>query len=233
MSVAPLSQAEEALPQADKAEFTRNLQQYFPQIKPDSVSYSPVSGLYEVIVGPRVYYLSRDARYLVTANIIDLKDGANLTKPRMQMARRDVLERMGEGKMIIFSPAKPQYLISAFTDIDCGYCRKMHSQIKEYNKLGIGIRYMFYPRAGMGSESYKTAISVWCNQDRKKAFTDAKAGRKIESKSCDNPITEHMKLVQQMGLRGTPALVLPSGELVESYIPPAELLKLLRSRESQ
>jgi thiol:disulfide interchange protein DsbC len=223
-----VKQQPEKIEKSAESEFTRKLQQYFPKIKPDSVRPSPVKGLYEVIIGPRVYYLSQDARYLVPANIIDLQAGINLTKPRMQMARLNALEGIGEDNMITFSPAKPEYIITVFTDIDCAYCRKMHSQIEDYNKLGIAIRYLFYPRAGMGSESYKTAMSVWCNKDRKKAFTDAKAGKKITFKACDNPISTHMKLVQQMELRGTPALLLPSGELIESYIPPAELLKLLR-----
>jgi thiol:disulfide interchange protein DsbC len=236
LSVAAMSQADEEQQQpekSEKSEFTQKLQQYFPNIKPDSVRPSPVNGLYEVIIGPRVYYLSQDARYLVPASIIDLQAGINLTKPRVHMARLGALERIGEDNMITFSPAEPEYIITAFTDIDCVYCRKMHSQIKDYNKLGIAIRYLFYPRAGMGSKSYKTSMSVWCNKDRKKAFTDAKAGKEITFKSCENPISAHMKLVQQMELRGTPALLLPSGELIESYIPPAELLKLLRSRASK
>ena len=197
LSVAAMSQADEQKLQAEnseKSEFTRKLQQYFPKIKPDSVRPSPVNGLYEVIIGPRVYYLSQDARYLVSANIIDLQAGINLTKPRMQMARLDALERIGEDNMVTFSPAKPEYIVTAFTDIDCVYCRKMHSQIKDYNKLGIAIRYLFYPRAGMGSKSYKTAMSVWCNKERKKAFTDAKAGKEITFQACDNPISAHMKL---------------------------------------
>lgn len=233
LSAMALAQAEEAnreLTKAEKAEFIKNLKQFFPNIQPDTINPSPVNGLYEVIIGPRVYYLSPDARYLVSANIIDLKAGSNLTKPRLYMARKNALKQIGVDNMIVFSPEKPEYTVTAFTDIDCVYCRKMHGQINEYNKLGIAIRYLFFPRAGMDSASYKTAMSVWCSDKRKQTFTDAKAGKKIESKSCDNPIVKHMQLVQQMELRGTPALVLPSGELIESYIPPAELLSLLRSR---
>ncbi len=233
LSVASTSMAEEAQQQPDIFKFTQNLQQYVPSIKPDSVKLSPVSGLYEVIVGPKVYYISPDARYLMTASIIDLKAGKNLTMPKVYKARQDALDGIGEANMITFYPEKPEFIVTAFTDIDCGYCRKMHNEMGEYNKLGIGIRYLFYPRAGIGSASFKTARSVWCQKDQKKALTDAKAGKKIESKDCKNPLEDHMQLVKQLGLRGTPALILPSGELIESYIPAAELQKLLRSRASK
>lgn len=212
------------------AEFSQKLAEFLPNVKPDSVKKAPIAGLYEVTVGPRVYYFSPDARYLIAANIIDLKAGENLTKPVLQNARKKSLADIGDDNMILFSPKDPKYLLTAFTDIDCSYCRKMHSEIKEYNKLGIGIRYMFYPRAGIGSKSYDKAVSVWCSKDRKAAFTKSKAGAVVPAKTCDNPVKEHMGLVRQMELRGTPALVLPSGELIESYIPPADLVKLLRER---
>ena len=242
LSVAAMSQADDQQQQpekveksdkSDKSEFLRNLQQYFPSVKPDSVRPSPVKGLYEIIIGPNVYYISQDARFLMSTNIIDLQNRANLTRPVKQKARNDAFARIGEENMIIFSPEKPEFTITAFTDIDCVYCRKMHSEVKQYNELGIAIRYMFFPAAGMGSESYKKAVSVWCSKDRKKALTDAKAGVAITFKSCDNPISEHMQLVQKLELRGTPALLLPPGELVESYIPPAQLSKLLRSWRSR
>ncbi len=223
-------QAAEAKQSTLNPEFNKELAKYFPNVSPDSVQETPIKGLYEVLIGPRVYYFSPDARYLMAANIIDLKSGVNLTKPRLYKARQTALEQIGEENMIIFSPEKPEYTLTAFTDVDCVYCRKMHSQIKEYNKLGIAIRYLFFPRAGIGSGSHKIAVSIWCDKDRKATFTKAKAGEKIADKSCDNPIEDHIKLVRQMELRGTPALLLPSGELIESYIPPAELLKLLRSK---
>jgi len=213
------------------AQFTKALAKYFPNVSPDSVTQTPISGLYEVLIGPRVYYFSPDARYLMAANIIDLKDGVNLTKPILLKARQNALKQIGEENMIIFSPEKPKYTLTVFTDIDCVYCRKMHEQMGEYNKLGIAIRYLFFPRAGLGSGSHKTAVSVWCNKDRKDAMTKAKKGVAIPEKSCDNPVGDHIQLVRQMEVRGTPALILPSGELIESYIPPKELLKLLSSKK--
>lgn len=211
---------------------TLQMQKFFPDTQPDKISTTPIAGLYEVILGPKVYYITPDARYLMLANIIDLKNGASLTRPSLLEARLAAVDKLGPQKMISFAPENPKYTLTAFTDIDCGYCRKMHSQMQQYNQLGIAFNYLFYPRTGVGTESYNTAVSVWCNKDRKTAFTQAKAGKKIKSRSCANPVGEHMALVEKLQLRGTPALILPNGDLVESYIPPVELLKLLKSTEN-
>ncbi len=216
--------------QVTDADFRKNLTVYFPGLVPNSVRYTPVEGLYEVIVGARVYYFSKDARYLLDANIMDLKTGKNLTKPSLYAARKGSLDRVGEKNMLIFTPKNPKYTISVFTDLDCVYCRKLHSQMKQYNKLGIAIRYLFFPRAGIGSSSYKKAVSVWCSRDRKKAFTVAASGDVIPEKTCKNPVNEHLALVKQMALTGTPAIIFPDGRLIQSYISPRELLEILNKQ---
>jgi thiol:disulfide interchange protein DsbC len=114
-----------------------------------------------------------------------------------------------------------------FTDIDCGYCRKLHSQIKDYDRQGIQIRYLFYPRAGMDSESARKAEAVWCAKDRHQAMSDAKRGKSVSYRRCDNPVREHYLLGQAVGVTGTPALVLENGELIPGYIPPNRLRRLL------
>lgn len=219
--------------QVTDTDFRKNLAIYFPGLVPNSVRNTPVEGLYEVIVGARVYYFSKDARYLLDANIMDLKTGQNLTKPSLYAARKGSLDRVGEKNMLIFAPKKPKYTISVFTDLDCVYCRKLHSQMKQYNKLGIAIRYLFFPRAGIGSSSYKKAVSVWCSRDRKKAFTVAASGDVIPEKTCKNPVNQHLALVKQMALTGTPAIIFPDGRLIQSYISPRELLKILNKRTSR
>jgi len=209
--------------------FIKNMQKRFANIDVSNVKPAPVAGLYEVIIGAKVYYFSEDARYMLEADIIDMNTRQNITRPVQFKARLSALATIGDENMIIFAPKDPKYVVTAFTDIDCGYCRKMHSQIEEYNKLGIAIRYLFFPRAGLNSGSYKKAVSVWCAADRKQAFSDAKAGKTIEEKTCANPIKEHMAIVKQMEMTGTPALLFANGQMILSYIPPAELLKILKS----
>ena len=191
------------------------------------ISPTPVAGLYEVMLGARVFYVSADGRYLIQGKMTDLETGEDLTEAKVSKARKKAVDAVGEENMIIFGPADARHTITVFTDIDCGYCRKLHSQMKDYNKQGIRIRYLFYPRAGMDSESARKAVAVWCSKDRKKAMSKAKQGKPVEYRECDNPVKEHYLLGQTVGVSGTPALVLENGELVPGYIPPKRLRRIL------
>jgi len=119
-----------------------------------------------------------------------------------------------------------------FTDIDCGFCRRLHSEIGKYNAAGIRIRYLFMPRAGKGSDSYKKAVAVWCAKDRQQAMTDAKAGKDVPAQTCENPVEEHIALADLMGLSGTPTLILPDGELLPGYVPADRLKAMLDEQKA-
>jgi thiol:disulfide interchange protein DsbC len=134
--------------------------------------------------------------------------------------------------MIAFKPKSSKHLVYVFTDIDCGYCRKLHSEIDQYLTEGIEIRYLFFPRAGEGSDSYKKAVSVWCADDRNTALTKAKRGDTIEERQCDNPVDQHLTLGTQMGAAGTPMLVTEKGNILPGYVPAGQLAKIL-AQESE
>ncbi len=193
----------------------------------DAVRETPVPGLFEVVIGPHVYYVSEDGRYLLRGHLIDLETRTDLTEAKQAKARLKALDALGEDNMIIFSPKKPKHTITVFTDIDCAYCRRLHSQIDQYLARGIRVRYLFYPRAGKGSRSYEKAIAVWCAEDRRKALTAAKQGREIEMKTCDHPVDQHMDLAQQFGVTGTPMIVTETGEILPGYVPPETLARHL------
>lgn len=198
-----------------------------PGMKIDAIEQAPIEGFYEVVVGSHVVYVSADGRYMLQGDLIDLKTRLSLTEPRRRAAQRAVIESMGEDKMIVFKPEKVKHKVTVFTDIECGYCRKLHGEIDEYLDAGIEVRYLMYPRAGAGSSAYKKAVAVWCAEDRNGALTDAKAGKSIEMSNCDNPIDEHMELAAALGLRGTPLIVLESGQVQPGYVPAKRLARLL------
>ncbi|MBL8250191.1 MAG: DsbC family protein [Candidatus Competibacter sp.] len=210
------------------------LQAVLEDDKPDSIAPSSIPGLYEVVIGGQVLYLSADGRFAVQGDILDLSAQTNLTDKRRGELRGKALQAVGENNMIVFGPEGPvKNTITVFTDIDCGYCRKMHSQIAEYNKEGIKIRYLWFPREGVGSESYQKAVSVWCAQDRREAMTKAKRGESIETKTCDNPVQAQYDLGQKLGVRGTPSMILETGEMLPGYVPPTQLAQLLAEQRDR
>ena len=205
----------------------KNITKNLAGVSADSIQPSEIKGLYKVSVPPRVFYVSADGLYAVDGSIIDLKAGVNLTELEKQKSVVTAVNSLGEDSMVVFAPDKTKHTVTVFTDIDCGYCRKLHDAVPEYNKFGIKIRYLAYPRAGLGSSSYKKAVSVWCADDRKSAMTKAKSGAKLSEKSCDNPIKAHMEMGSMVGLRGTPALVLDDGRVIPGFVPPARLSSIL------
>ena len=183
--------------------------------------------LYEALVGGEIVYFSKDGRYVFQGDIIDIESRQNITENKRRGLKKEEIDSFNEADMIIFEAEKTKHTLTVFTDIDCGYCRKLHQQISEYNALGIKVRYMAFPRSGLDSESFDKAVSVWCADDRKQAMTDAKSGSSIKVNSCDNPIKDHFEAGRRLGITGTPALFLESGELLPGYIPPMRLIQIL------
>lgn len=207
----------------------RALNKSMPTLKIDSVKLSEAKGLYEVAVGANILYVSEDGKYLLQGHLIDIEARKDLTEVKLADTRKLAIEKLGEEQMIIFKPEKNKYTVSVFTDIDCGYCRKLHSEMDQYMAEGISIQYLFYPRAGKGSDSYNKAVSVWCADDRNAALTAAKKGESAETKTCDNPIDEHMQLGVEFEARGTPMIVTEKGNIFPGYVPAKQLAKALAS----
>jgi thiol:disulfide interchange protein DsbC len=193
----------------------------------DSIKASPIPGYREVAIGGKVVYVSADGRYLMQGSLVELATRDNLTEISEGALRRGVLDAVPRNRRIVFSPAKPKYRITVFTDIDCGYCRKLHAQIGEYMKAGISVEYLFFPRAGIGSESFNKAVSVWCAADQRKALTDAKLDKPIPKRTCANPVTMDYALGQRVGVDGTPAIFAADGTQLGGYLPPQEMVARL------
>ncbi|MGZ4991927.1 MAG: DsbC family protein, partial [Methylobacter sp.] len=202
---------------ADENAIRQALTKSIPSIKVGSVKPSEISGLYEVTVGGNIFYASDDGKYLIQGHLVDIAARTDLTEEKLGGARKQALEKLGQDKMIVFKPKESKYTVSIFTDIDCGYCRKLHSEIDQYMAQGITIQYLFFPRAGKGSDSYNKAISVWCADDRKAALTAAKKGDTPPAKTCTNPVDEHMQLAEDFEVKGTPMIVTEKGNIFPGY----------------
>lgn len=216
---------------AEKPEIATVRQQLGQMLPPgmaiDAITATQHGGLYEVVVGSEVFYVTADGRYMLNGDLIDLKSQKNLSETRRNGMRKQLLDTVAEKDMIIYGPASARHTITVFTDIDCGYCRKLHSEIDSYLQLGFRVRYLAYPRAGIGSDSYHKAVSVWCAKDRNQALTQAKAGASPETRQCDNPVAEEFSLGERMGVRGTPTIVLEDGRVIPGYVPAGRLLKII------
>ena len=202
----------------------------FPGAKPADFRPSQVAGIYEYAQGADILYVSADGKYAFVGDLFDVAKEANLSEARRREARRQLMSAVPESQMLVFSPKQPRHTVTVFTDIDCGYCRKLHGEIARYNELGIRVRYLFYPRTGPDTESWDKAVAVWCSPDRNDSLTRAKRGETIRAAKCaSSPVARDYELGQEMGLQGTPAIVLASGEMLPGYVPPAMLARRLET----
>ncbi len=199
----------------------------FPELSAASIKPGPVSGLYEISFDAKVFYATSDGKYLMMGDLVDIGTHANLTEERRAAVRVRLLDEVGEENMIVIGPAKAKRTLTVFTDVDCPYCAKFHLEVPTLNKQGVKVRYLFYPRAGLQSESYKRMVAVWCASDRVKAIGIAKAGGKLDMKTCPNPVENHYRLGERLDVNGTPTIFVDNGKVFPGYIPAPRLLSML------
>jgi thiol:disulfide interchange protein DsbC len=216
--------------QADAKRIKEALAQVIPGQNPDSIKPAPVGGMYEVSYGTQVFYVSADGRYVISGDLVDLKGQVNLTEQRRADFRRAAMDKISADAIVYAPKEKAKHVITVFTDADCGYCRKLHSGMKEMNDLGIEVRYLAYPRAGVGTPSFEKAVSIWCAKDRNKAMDVAKNGGEPAKARCQNTVAQQLSLGNSLGVQGTPAILLDDGRMVPGYVPPQRLAQILEGK---
>jgi thiol:disulfide interchange protein DsbC len=222
--------ADEATPAAVSATLNQlkasgNLDSY--EVKP-----AAIAGLYEILVdNSEVLYISADGQHLlVSGDLLALGEEGfkNLTDMRRNEARQSMVAAIKDEDTVVF-PAKGEtkYVLNVFTDVDCFYCVKLHQEVDKLNEAGVKVRYLAFPRAGIGSETYKNMVSVWCAENQQEAMTAAKNRKPVKPATCANPIKNQYELAQKMGVRGTPALLFSNGQLTPGYVPAPQLIEAL------
>jgi thiol:disulfide interchange protein DsbC len=199
------------------------VKQVNPRVGIDQIAPAPIKGFQEVIVGGQTLYVSDDGKYLMQGDLYDIATRTNLGEESMARLRSKLLRTIPVSDRIVFAPPNPKYTVTVFTDVECGYCRKLHSQIADYNRQGIAVQYVAFPRMGLGSPDFRKMVAVWCAADPKKALTDAKNDRPVPYRNCKNPVTMEYNLGQRVGLTGTPMILAADGTQLGGYVPPEEL----------
>ncbi len=217
-----------ALAESTVDEVQKRLSERLPGIGITSLTESPLPGLFELVTDGQIYYVDESAEFLVDGSLIRLSDRENLTDARLGGIQMALVNEVGEENMLIYEPEVPSNRsITVFTDISCGYCRRLHGEINTLLDEGIRVRYLLFPRAGLGSQGHKDLESVWCADDPQAAMTNAKSGGEIDPKSCDNPIESHVALAERLGLRGTPLIYTDSGVKIPGYREAAILASMV------
>ena len=204
-----------------------------PQLRVDRIADAPIDGFQQVVVGGQVVYVTDDGRYLLQGTLLDVAAREDLNEVAMSDLRRELLATIPDRDRIVFAPKDPVYTVSVFTDVDCGYCRKLHGEMAEYNAQGIAVASRACPRMGPGSENFDEMVAVWCAEDPREALTEAKSGGEVKGGDCTSPVAMQYALGQRLGLTGTPMIVGPGGSQLGGYVPPQQLREMLDERAAK
>ena len=196
---------------------------------------TPMPGLAEIVTEQGLFYTSYDGEYFIQGKLFNLGPNVtNLTETSLAQVRLDGMAKF-EKDMIVFPAKNEKHVVTVFTDITCGYCRKLHNNMEEYNDLGITVRYLAYPRAGVYqapgqyTQGFEDLRSIWCNEDPAKAMTRAKAGSSVARRICDKPVEDNFKFGRQVGVSGTPAIILANGFMLPGYRDADDLKNILEN----
>lgn len=228
----PVEAAVAASASADIEAIEKKLKQAQPSLPIKKIEATDVDNYYAVYLPDgSIIYMDADAEHFFYGELFLIRGSTfvNATQQALSRERRQLLADLDESEMLVFSPDSENVkaTVTVFTDIDCGYCRKLHREVPALNELGIAVRYLAYPRAGVGSASYDKAVSAWCAEDPNGALTRAKAGQEIEQAICANPVAAHYALGDQFGVTGTPAIFFEDGRLQPGYLPAEEMARRL------
>lgn len=209
----------------------KSIQKARPDFVVKEVQKTDIANIYEVYLGNGgILYATKDGRYFIEGKILKVDRGefVDMRDEKMKPLRSRLLADVPAKEMIVFSPAgETKAVIDVFTDVDCGYCQKLHSHINEFNALGIEVRYLAFPRAGPNSISAKKLGWAWCAEDPRDALTKLKARQKIPEATCNNPVASQYALGEKVGVTGTPAVFTKDGSLVGGYLPPDQMAAAL------
>lgn len=205
----------------------------------ENVQASEINGLYEVFVkeSPYPIFLSKDGKYMLEGNAIDLVKGINMSENYVNAKNKEKIAKLDEKDMVVYKSPKEQHVVTIFTTTDCPFCRMLHAQMDDYLAAGITVRYVAFPYRGVSSQGFQEMSAIWCSDDRNKAmdeavkFAEGKGGQAPKAATCANPVTDQYNLAIEMGVQGTPAIILEDGSIIPGYVAPKELLQRIKARD--
>lgn len=230
----PVLAADQGVPPDAEKAIRAAITGFAPRVEIQSIAPSPVPGMYQVIASGQLVYVTADGKYMINGSMVDVARHENLSDKAWAGLRKAALAKVPESQRIVFAPPHPKTTLTVFTDVNCGYCRALHEHIAEFNKAGIAVEYLAWPRegitttAGRPTPTYQEMVSVWCAKDRKAAFTAAKQGHAPKPTTCTNPVKSQYELGQSLGVDGTPAVITPDGRMLGGYVTADQVLDDLR-----
>lgn len=193
--------------------------------KVDQVNPTKVSGLYEVVVGRKIFYVSTDGKLAVFGNMVDLATKQSLTEQRMQEIAKVDFSKLPLDLAVKQVIGDGSRKIAVFTDPDCPYCKMFEKQVVPQLKDVTVYSFLFplpiHPNAA------SDAKKIWCSKDRSATWAAfmQKDTPLPTNVSCD---TSGLDKIMKFGtdvvqVDGTPTMVLENGTILPGMLPADQL----------
>lgn len=191
-------------------------------MKPASVARSPVSGLWEVVVGTDVYYVDGEVNYVINGQLFDARSRENLTQKKLDDLLRVDWKTLPLNQAVKLVRGNGSRVFATFEDPNCGFCRRLHNDLQNMKDATI---YVFlYPI--LSADSFEKAKDIWCARNRAAAWDEYMIQGKAPPASapdCKHPLQENVALGQKFGIRGTPTLIFTDGSRAPGAVPVAQI----------
>jgi thiol:disulfide interchange protein DsbC len=218
------------------------LKNMVPDVKILNISQSPVKGFWEVFLQSKgrqgLLYIDYSKKVFFSGAMFDIASQNNLTKTSAETLSRqhaDLLKidvsKIPLEDALVLGDKKAKYRIIVFSDPDCPYCGKLHEELKKVleKRKDIVFFIKLYPLP-MHPDAYWKSKSIVCKQSMQ-MLEDNFAHKKMEKVECaTKTIDANIRLAGELGINGTPAMVLPGGNLVSGYREAGELIGLIAQK---
>jgi len=212
-------------------EIQLRLQKIDPRIEVTKVTDAPLKDFYLVqLSSGDLLYVSKQQDYIFAGSLLEITTSGlvDLTENARSAIRTEVIQAVTVKDQVVYAAkGETKAIVQVFTDSTCPYCSRLHEQVPELNKRGVEVRYLAFPRQGLQGKGFNDLVNIWCADNQQQAMTDAKAGKNLPAKQCDNPIAEQYELGRRLGVQGTPAIFLPDGRLIPGFVPAERLISEL------
>ena len=199
-----------------------HLKANLPELKIDQVNQTPVSGIYEVISGRRVFYVDSTGRYAFLGNLVDLDTKDSLTEKTVRAVTVVDWSKLPIQIALRRTNGPGNRKIAVFTDPECPFCKKLEQDVIPKLK-DVTIYYFLYPLK-IQDNGVIDSQKILCSENPELTFlTWMTMGKRLPIQiKCKNALKlAKMQYVGTtvVGVEATPTIVLPNGQIVAGLVP--------------
>lgn len=215
---------------ADEATVIKTFRERFPGMQVESVSKTPIAGLYEVYGDGRIFYADDEVNHVIQGILVDAKTRRNLTDERLTVLTVIPFDQLPLDLAIKIVKGDGKRSVAVFEDPDCPFCQQLEQQLVKVDNVTV---YVFlYPIEQLHPGASDKSRKVWCAPDPAQAWLDAVLRKSVPAAApaaCADPLAKIAQFVRTHRITGTPTLVFADGRRATGAISADQIDQILNA----